>query len=193
MQLSEEGFRPLAVDGFAVPTRWHGRQVLLVPASPEWVDLDFKAVMASRSKLRHFFGPRDNWPPDDLDLAMDRADLAWHAREFESRRSFAYHLLSHDQRQCLGCLYIYPSASCHHDAEAYVWTHSCLDSGHAKLTEAEVIAWVTRHWPFEAVAWPGRFITFSQWESAGIPNYYASTRKSGEPQRHALDQRINQP
>ncbi|WP_155939976.1 hypothetical protein [Marinobacter sp. HL-58] len=174
----KEGFRPLPIEGFAVPARWQGEQVVLVPAGPEWVAMDYLAVIASRRKLRHLFGPRDTWPPDDLDLAMDEADLAWHAREFADRRSFAYHLLGHDQQHCLGCLYLYPSASVQHDAEAYLWTHSSLDADRAQLIESEVIDWVIRQWPFQTIAWPGRFIPFGQWELAGIPNYYASTRGS---------------
>jgi hypothetical protein len=172
----EERFRPLPIGDFNVPVRWQGEQVLLVPASPEWVELDYKAVMESRGKLRHLFGPTDTWPPGDLNLRMDEADLAWHAREFESQRSFAYHMLSHDQQQCLGCLYLYPSASKQHDAEAYLWTHINLSAERARLAEEEVIDWVTRHWPFKTVAWPGRFIPFGQWDGARTPNYYAIMR-----------------
>jgi hypothetical protein len=172
----KEGFRPLSVDDFLVPAFWHGEQVLLVPAHPEWVDLDYAAVIASRSKLKHIFGPQDDWPPEDLNPEMDESDLGWHAREFERLRSFAYHLLSHDRQRCLGCLYLYPSASQEHDAEAYLWTHISLAETQAALIETEVINWVNQEWPVKAVAWPGRFIPFSQWEKADIPNYYASTR-----------------
>jgi hypothetical protein len=174
--LRNEGFLPLPLNGFPVPATWRGEQVLLVPASPEWVGLDCAAVIESRSKLKHIFGPQDSWPPADLNREMDEADLAWHALEFSNRSSFAYHLLSHDRQQCLGCLYLYPTASRNHDAEAYLWTHIRLNASQATLIEDEVIDWVTRDWPFRAVAWPGRLIPFEQWEEADIPNYYASTR-----------------
>ncbi|SET74080.1 hypothetical protein [Marinobacter segnicrescens] len=173
-------FQPLPVSGFPVPAQWRGTHALLVSAGREWVTLDYPAVVESRNKLKNLFGPRDQWPPDDLTPEMDEADLAWHAREFSSRRSFAYHLLSHDQQQCLGCLYLYPTASRTHDAEAYLWTHIELTSPQATLIEDEVIGWVSQDWPFTSVAWPGRFIPFKQWEESGIPNYYASTRMAGE-------------
>ncbi|MFN2361522.1 MAG: hypothetical protein ABR522_10675 [Marinobacter sp.] len=173
---SEKDFHSLPIDGFAVPTQWRGMRALLVPAGPEWVELDYAAVIESQDKLRHFFGPEDPWPPENLNLEMDEADLAWHAREFETRRSFAYHLLSHDQQRCLGCLYLYPSASIRHDAEAYLWTHIDLDAERAQLIEDEVIDWISTDWPFKAIAWPGRFIPFEQWQRAGIPNYYATNR-----------------
>lgn len=186
----KEGFRALPVQGFTVPSQWQGQQVLLVPASPEWVELDFKAVIESRSKLKHLFGPGDTWPPDNLDISMNSADLAWHAREFESRRSFAYHLLSHDKQNCLGCLYIYPTASTQHQAEAYLWTHINLSTERARLIEDEIISWTTRHWPIEAIAWPGRLIPFSRWEQAAIPNYYATKRMVQNPALDAPSTRL---
>ncbi|WP_372958211.1 hypothetical protein [Marinobacter sp.] len=179
-KLYDKRFHPLPVTNFPVPAQWSGKHVLLVPAGREWVSVDYPAVMESRSKLKHLFGPRDQWPPDDLTREMDEADLAWHAREFASRRSFAYHLLSHDQQRCLGCLYLYPTASREHDAEAYLWTHIGLNASQATLIEDEVIHWVSRDWPLRSVAWPGRFIPFNQWDESGLPNYYASTRMAAE-------------
>lgn len=179
----DTGFLPLPTDGFRVPQRWRGEHILLVPATPRWVELDFAAVIASRRKLKHLFGPSDSWPPDDLDAAADHADLAWHEHEFRTRQSFAYHLLNHGASECLGCLYIYPTASRDHDAEAYLWTHIDLETARANLIENEVIDWVTHEWPFAAIAWPGRFIPFADWEDAAIPNYYARYRNAGTEPR----------
>lgn len=177
----EQGFRPLPTDGFRVPRRWQGEHSLLVPAAPRWVELDYGAVMASRRKLRNLFRRADTWPPADLTLEGDRADLAWHEQEFEARRSFAYLLLNNDASRCLGCLYLYPTASRDHDAEAYLWTHINMSTAQANRIENEVIHWVTHQWPFVAVAWPGRFIPFAAWEKAAIPNYYACYRTPPEP------------
>jgi hypothetical protein len=174
--MRKDGFLPLPVDGFTIPTHWKGEHALLIPAGPEWVELDYNAVIQSREKLKHLFGPKDPWPPEDLSPDMDRADLAWHAKEFDTRRSFAYHLLTHDQQACLGCLYLYPTASSQHDAEAYLWTHIDLRAENGKRIEEEVIHWINTCWPFENIAWPGRLIPFENWERAGIPNYYAMMR-----------------
>ena len=176
LAVRDTGFLPLPTDGFRVPSRWQGEHSLLVPAGPGWVELDLAAVTASRPKLKHLFGPGDPWPPDDLDADEDRADLVWHEQEFQARQSFAYHLLNHEASQCLGCLYIYPTASRDHDAEAYLWTHIDLDWPRANRIENEVIEWVTHQWPLAAVAWPGRTISFTDWEDAALPNYYACNR-----------------
>ena len=114
-------------------------------------------------------------------IEEDRADLAWHKREFDAKSSFAYHLLDHDASECLGCLYLYPTAAQEHDAEAYLWVHTRLAQVQATFIENEVIEWVRQCWPFSAVAWPGRFIPFTDWEVTARPNYYASNRVSDTP------------
>lgn len=169
---------PLIADnGFTVPQRWQGRHVLLIPADPDWGRLDYEAVQVSRGALRGFFGPGDSWPPEDLTLADDRADLAWHAREFQLQRSFAYHLMGTGCTTCLGCLYLYPSISDEHDAEAYLWTRSDLAHEPSRAMEAEVINWVTQVWPFTALAWPGRRISWRAWRQENLPGYYARQRQ----------------
>lgn len=170
------GFLPLQLGDFTPPTRWYGRQLMLVSAGPEWVAQDYAAVMASRRHIKHLFGPRDSWPPDDLSIEDNLADLEWHRQEFSALRSFAYHLLDPEGLACLGCLYLYPTASDAHDAEAYLWTHVSLPREQAAQMEDEVIAWINGSWPFAAIAWPGRVIAFDAWAAAGLPNYYASTR-----------------
>lgn len=112
---------------------------------------------------------------------MDRADLVWHKQDFHQRKSFAYHLLNHEASQCLGCLYIYPTASRDHDAEAYLWTHIDLNTTRANLIKNEVIDWITHQWPLAAIAWPGRSIPFAEWEEAALPNYYACYRTVRTP------------
>lgn len=169
-------FKPLNLAGFKVPADWQGTESLLLAADPEWAKQDLAAVLASQSALKHLFSPNDDWPPADLTLKEDRADLAWHGEEFAAGRSFAYHLFDHARARCLGCLYLYPSASLAHDAEAYLWTRSDLDSAQATAIEAEVRAWVSECWPFTALAWPGRDQPFSAWQQQQAPNYYARFR-----------------
>ncbi|MBS3803685.1 MAG: hypothetical protein KGY54_04000 [Oleiphilaceae bacterium] len=158
--------------GFTVPRRWQGRHVLLIPADPDWASVDYEAVQVSRLALRGFFGPGDPWPPADLTLADNRSDLAWHAREFRLQRSFAYHLMGTGCMSCLGCLYLYPSLSAEHDAEAYLWTRSDLATEPSRAMEAEVVDWVTQVWPFTMLAWPGRNISWAAWPQDNRPSYY---------------------
>jgi|GEM_PF-89190 len=169
-------FKPLNLGGFRAPELWQGDRVVLIPASPRWAEADLAAVRSSRPQLRNLFGPDDNWPPADLSLADDTADLAWHAEEFAAGRSFAYHLLNPERTQCVGCLYLYPTASLAHDGEAYLWTRSDLDREQARAMEQEVLGWVDTEWPFTALAWPGRGLSFADWRRYQAPNYYGAMR-----------------
>ncbi len=175
-QESAVRFKDLALDNYPIPKSWSGSNFCLVPAGPEWAQLDFEAVQSSRAQLLHLFGPEDDWPPEGLTLEKDEADLIWHAKEFERKKSFAFHILSSSRDQCLGCLYLYPTASRAHDVEAYLWARADLSSIQRLRIENEVINWVTTQWPFEVVAWPGRFVSFKRWQALAIPNYYAQMR-----------------
>lgn len=170
-------FKPLLREGSKVPAEWHGTYCLALPAEPRWVVLDYAAVMASRMALHGLFAADDPWPPADLTQAEDEADLAWHQREFAEGRSFAYSLFSFDRQRCLGCLYLYPTASPEHDGEAYLWTSRSEPAELRQQIEKEVMQWLEQAWPFQALAWPGRRIPFRQWSFA---NYYAECREQSE-------------
>jgi hypothetical protein len=116
---------------------------------------DYDAVMSSAEHLRGVFSPDGTWP-EGLSFEQDLIDLGWHQKEFQLRRSFAYTVMSLDEAQCLGCLYINPTARAGYDAEVFCWIRAshagALD---AKLYEA-LRSWIDGHWPFKAVAYPGR-------------------------------------
>ena len=170
---SAMSFRPLLPAGFDVPLEWRGRHCVAVPAAPRWVALDYAAVMASRESLHGLFGAGDDWPQRDLSREQDEADLAWHEDEFHRGASFAYSLFSLDMQRCVGCLYLYPTASLAHDAEAYLWAATTEPEEIREAIENEVIQWLEQAWPFQAIAWPGRRISFAEWD---WPNYYAACR-----------------
>jgi hypothetical protein len=160
-------------DGYQAPAEWHGQSCIALPAAPRWAELDYAAVMASREQLQGLFAENDAWPPADLTAADDAADLAWHEVEFIHGKSFAYSLLSTDLQRCLGCLYLYPTASRDHQAEAYLWTAVTETELLRRAVVDEVMQWLGSDWPFSALAWPGRSIAFSDWPYA---NYYAAQR-----------------
>jgi hypothetical protein len=65
-----------------------------------------------------------------LTLEDDLVDLGWHQREFKLRRSFAYTVMSLDEKKCLGCLYIEPSEKTGFEARVILWVRqSELDTG----------------------------------------------------------------
>ena len=94
-------------------------------------------------------------PPEGLTLEQNLVDLGWHQKEFELRRSFAYTVLSTDERVCLGCVYLYPADGA--DARVHVWVRgSAWHDGLDPVLEQTVRAWVDEAWPFGTVSYPGR-------------------------------------
>ncbi|HTQ08616.1 MAG TPA: hypothetical protein VMI31_00950, partial [Fimbriimonadaceae bacterium] len=63
---------------------------------------DYDAVMTSIDHLQGVFGEHSTWPSPNMTLEQDLIDLGWHQKEFQKRSSFAYTMMSLDERQCLG-------------------------------------------------------------------------------------------
>jgi len=115
------------------------------------VDIDYPAVMGSRESLWAKFGELWGWPPPDMTLEQDRADLARHAREMEANESFNYAVLDAGETELLGCVYIDPPPA-GADAEASWW----VVDAHAKgpldaALEVTVPAWLAEAWGFQSV------------------------------------------
>ena len=103
---------------------------------------DYEAVMSSVNHLQGLFGEKSKWPSDQLTLEQDLIDLGWHQKEFQRRSSFAYTVMTLDEKKCLGCVYIYPSTASDIDADVYLWAReSELGSGlEAGLTDTGHLA-----------------------------------------------------
>jgi len=79
---------------------------------------DFGAVMASAAEIKAA-RPGSTWP-DGLTIEKNLIDLAWHQREFEARRSFAW-VIENSDGAYLGCLYVYPSIAGEASADVAWW------------------------------------------------------------------------
>lgn len=84
----------------------------------EDVERDFSAVMESAADIRSA-NPGSNWP-QGLTKQDNLLDLAWHQREFESRRSFTW-VIEDSGGTYLGCLYVYPSLAGDRSADVAWW------------------------------------------------------------------------
>ncbi|MBL7058469.1 GNAT family N-acetyltransferase [Patescibacteria group bacterium] len=128
---------------------------------------DYDAVMTSVKHLQETnpFGPKSNWPTKELTFEQDLIDLGWHQKEFQNRSSFAYTVMSLDEKNCLGCMYIYPSSNSKYDAKIIAWVRqSVLDLGFDELLFNTVKQWIKDKWLFKNPGYPGREISWKDWQ-----------------------------
>jgi len=129
-----------------LPTGHHLR-----PIRADDVALDMVAVMGSRERLWSIFGEVWRWPPADMTVAEDRADLERHEREMAARASFDYALFDADESALLGCVYIDPPTKVGADADVSWWVvDELVDSPLDAALTALVPSWIRRDWPFSS-------------------------------------------
>lgn len=127
---------------------------------------DYDAVMTSIEHLQGVFGPESKWPSKNLTLEQDLIDLGWHQKEFQRRSSFTYTVVKLDESEVIGCIYIFPANKKDYDAEITMWVRtSVLQEGIDSLLFSTVKQWIKKEWPFKKVAYPGREISWVEWNS----------------------------
>ncbi|MEU4830364.1 GNAT family N-acetyltransferase [Streptosporangium sp. NPDC023615] len=126
---------------------------------------DFDAVMSSAARLRERFPLGGGWPPDTMTLEENLIDLAWHQKEALLRRSFNYAVTSPDGSRLLGCVYVEPPEKRGADADVSFWVRDEEEgTGLEEELEAAVRAWLATSWPYASVRWPGRDISWEEWD-----------------------------
>jgi hypothetical protein len=128
---------------------------------------DYDAVMTSRTDILDSYWRAPGWPSPNLTLRQNLIDLAWHHKERELRRSFAY-IAVNDHDVELACIYVDPPIKKDFDAEVQFWTRSShRDELDERLYEA-LQAWLRSDgWPWDRVAFPGREYSADQWAALG--------------------------
>ncbi|HEU5156975.1 MAG TPA: GNAT family N-acetyltransferase [Streptosporangiaceae bacterium] len=153
-------------EDFYVPTLVAGLRFQLRPISVHDVVRYFDAVMSSRERLWHQFGGIWEWPSPELTLEQNLVNLAWHQKEGELRRSFTYAVLTPDEARLLGCVYIFPPRKAGADTEVGFWVRSDEDDNDLeKELEEFVREWLDATWPFESVRFPGRDMSWYEWQA----------------------------
>jgi hypothetical protein len=156
---------PLVPDDFVVPAVLETSRMRLRPLTIQDVEKDYDAVMTSEDRLRTLFHPGGDWPCG-LTLEQNLAELGWHQTEFQERTSFAYTAISLDESEVLGCMYIYPTRNSDYDAEITMWVRqSQAESGLDEHLFEIVEKWISEDWPLENPAYPGRHISFEDWQA----------------------------
>jgi hypothetical protein len=158
--------QPFVPTDFDVPEKLETPEFRIRPLTVNDVVKDYDAVMTSVEHLKTVW-PGSKWP-DGLTLEQDLIDLGWHQKEFQSRRSFAYTVVTLSESQVIGCVYIDPTRRAGFDAEVFLWVRRSELAGglDAKLYET-VQHWLQADWPFKKVAFPGRSIDWPAWRSLG--------------------------
>ena len=155
---------PIVPDDFQVPLVLETERMRLRPLTMADAERDYAAVMSSEHRLKTVFRENGDWPTG-LTLDQNVMELGWHQTEFELRTSFAYTVVSLDESQVLGCMYIYPTSRGNYDVEVTMWVReSEADTGLDGHLFDTVSNWISSIWPFKNVAYPGRVISWNEWD-----------------------------
>lgn len=130
--------------GRTIPALHTLGEVTLKALSIADLDRDFSAIMASAADIKAA-NPGSSWP-DGLTKEKNLIDLAWHQREFEARRSFAWVIESPDGAY-LGCLYVYPSIAGETSADVIWWWRTGAVAARQSFRE-HLLEWMSgSDWP----------------------------------------------
>ncbi len=119
------------------------------------VDLDYPAVMGSRTSLWARYGEPWGWPPETMTYEQDRADLARHEREIAALETFNYAIFDAGETALLGCLYLDPPADpTAGDVETSWWLVDGLAGSPLEQALDEFVPrWLAEVWGFRAPIW----------------------------------------
>jgi hypothetical protein len=122
----------------------------LRPLALAHAERDYAAVMETAERLRR--SAPNGWPRKGFTLEENVADLRQHEKEFSRRQSFAYTVLSLDEEEVLGCVYVNPPADSEVDADVHMWVREReFPAGRALLLHRSVHEWLQAAWPFRRI------------------------------------------
>ncbi len=147
----------LIPDSFSVPEKLETPDFVIRKLCFDDAKLDYEAVTSSVDLINKTRG--GDWPTTDLTLKDDEIDLGWHLREFENKTSFAYTVMSKDEKECLGCLYLYPPGfrnrtSKDADVDVSFWvTQKAYKKGLYEKLYKTLDTWLNTSWPFKKIVY----------------------------------------
>ena len=167
---SESGAATFIPPTFNPPRLVEAQGFKLVPLGPDLAKIDYDAYMSSIEHLQTTFTRSTKWPTADLDAEDALLDMQNEERRFLTRESFAYAVLTPDGLRERGCVYVRPSDRAEYDAVVRLWvTKAEYDAGFDEDLYAWTQQWVGAEWPFKRIAYPGREIPWSEWDSEVTP------------------------
>jgi hypothetical protein len=128
-------------------------------------DKEYEAIMRSIDHIRRTSPPGSEWPNDNMTREEHKLEIEWHLKEFKEKRSFAYSIVTPDESRVLGGIYIYPSKNKAYDASIIIWVRiEAYKNGMDPMIFRTVKNWVTKEWPFKNPAYPGRLISWEDFQ-----------------------------
>lgn len=132
---------------FQVPELLEAPEFRLRMLQASDAEADYEAVMESQERLRATSA--NGWPRPGFTLEENRADLLRHEAEFKARDAFAYTMVTADEHQVLGCVYINPSEQA--DADVYMWVRESRRAELIRPLRQAVERWLANDWPFRDI------------------------------------------
>ncbi len=124
----------------------------------------YDALITSISHLQGAYFRTPTWPARDLLFWDNHVHVAWHHKERDLRKSFAFAVTPVDGSGYLGNVYVDPSDKSGIDATVTMWVReSELATGLDAALYRDVRAWIDADWPFETVTYPEREHTLDEW------------------------------
>ena len=69
----------------------------------------------------------------------------------------------------LGCVYFYPTEKAGYDTEVFLWVREGEVANDLDQALFEVVQqWLASDWPFENPAYPGRTISWEDWDALPV-------------------------
>ena len=160
-----ESSAPFVPESFEPPACLAAAAFVLEPLAPRHNEADYAAWTSSMEHIQATPGFDDgsSWP-HEMTLAENLGDLEMHERHFAERRGFTYTVLDPDDRDVIGCLYIYPlrqgggetaAAPTPGAASVRSWVRADRADLDVPLWRA-VSDWLAADWPFERIEYAPR-------------------------------------
>ncbi|MGR6902294.1 GNAT family N-acetyltransferase [Glutamicibacter sp. BSL13] len=173
--------------GFEAPDELVTESFLLRPIRAADAQLDYEAVMERKDFLRDW--EQTGWPEDGFMVEDNHQDLARLEERHSENRAYAYTVMTHDQKLCLGCVYVMPTdASMFSTAKitalgekgwtdfegaVYFWTRGPKDGSDLNRQLLECLRhWFTSDWGFAGLlVVTGELLTeqIQVLEASGLP------------------------
>jgi len=142
---------PFVPDSFEPPAGLTTAHFLLEPLGPQHNDRDHAAWGSSIVHIRATPGYPDRdaehpWPAP-MSSAENLRELQEHAADFAARRGFTYTVLDPEDRDVIGCVYLYPATDGEHDVRVRSWVRASRADLDVELWRI-VTDWLASDWPF---------------------------------------------